>query len=383
MPRFGEDEVKANIADGSISALTIDTNVFDKYGCNLEYVVFRKLDQFAASAVRVVFSEIVVREVVRHIADEAAESQRSLKKALSAHGKRWKFDPAAVAPGANYRMDDDAAMVANQQFEDFRGAVSGVVIPALGVNDRTQEVLDRYFAVVTPFENKDAKKNEFPDAFALMSLEAHARRENILVLCVSAGKGWADFCAQSDRLVCIGDLNQALSFFNTSGRLVAEASINLLRAGQTEEITSAIEGALQSRLDDVDFHADGWSSVDFETEPLSACLQSVNWEGAASPVVIAADADIVTFTTRVTALVSFEASFRFEVRDGIDRDYVSLGSEEVSKEASVEFELVITVPRGPEEGLEPIEVEVARRHIQIDFGTVEPFQSENPYDERY
>lgn len=383
MPKLSDDEVKAKIADGSISALTIDTNVFDKYGCNLDFAIFRRLDQFAGSAVAVLFSEIIVREVMRHIAEEAAETQRALKKALLAHGKRWKIDPAEVAPVASYRAEDDSAVVADEQFEIFRGAVNGVVVPALGMNDRTHEILDRYFSVITPFENKDAKKNEFPDAFALMSLEAHAQREGMSILCVSADKGWADFCAESERLVCIADLNQALSFFNESGRLVAEAAINLLRAGQTEEMTSAIESAIEYRLDDVDFNADGWSSVEFETEPLSATLQSVDWEAAGAPVVIAADDDVVTFTTLVAARVSFEASFRFEVRDSIDRDYVSLGSEDVSKDVTVDFELAITVPRDPDEGMDSIEVEVARRHIQVDFGTVEPFQSENPHHERY
>lgn len=383
MPKLSDDEVKAKIADGSISAITVDTNVFDKYGCNLDFAIFRRLDQFASSAIDVLFSEIVVREVTRHIAAEAAETQRALKKALLAHGKRWKIDPAAVAPLASYRADDDAALVADEQFEGFNGAVNGAVVPALGKNDRTGEILDRYFTVLTPFENKDAKKNEFPDAFALMSLEAHAQREGTSILCVSADKGWADFCAKSEYLVCIADLNKALSFFNESGRLVAEAAINLLRVGQTEEIISAVESALEHRLDDIDFNADGWSSVEFETEPLSATLQSVTWETAGSPVVIAADDDVVTFTTLVEALVDFEASFRFEVRDSIDRDYVSLGSEDVSKQVTVEFELAITVPRDPDEGMESIEVEVARRHIQVDFGTVEPFQSENPYHERY
>ena len=383
MPKLSDDDVKAKIADGSISALTIDTNVFDKYGCNLDFAIFRRLDQFTGSAVAVLFSEIIVREVTRHIAKEAAETQRALKKALSAHGKRWKIDSAEVAPIASYRAEDDSGAAADEQFESFRDAVNGEVVPALGVNDRTGEILDRYFSVLTPFENKDAKKSEFPDAFALMSLEAYAQREGMSILCVSGDKGWANFCAGSERLVCIADLNQALSFFNESGRLVAEAAVNLLRAGQTEEITAEIESAIEYRLDDVDFYADGWSSVEFETEPLSATLQSIDWEAAGAPVVIAVDSDVVTFTTLVAARVSFEASFRFEVRDSPDRDYVSLGSEDVSKETSVDFELAITVPKDPDEGMESIEVDVARRHIQVDFGTVEPFQNENPHHERY
>lgn len=383
MPKLTPAEIEARVADGSIKAITIDTSIFDRYGCNLDFAVFRKLDQFAGGAVRILISEIVAEEINKHISEEAAETQRALKKALSSHGKRWKIAASMIAPAAEYRISDDPALAALEQIDDFIAAIGAEVVPALGINDRTPEILQRYFAVEPPFEHKEAKKNEFPDAFALLSLEAHARREGGLILCVTADKGWARFCETSAHLVHEAELDRALSHFNITGRVVAERAAALLRAGATEPLVHAIESALESRFDFVDFEAEGWSSVSFESEPLGAALQSVDWESASPPVVIAADKDQVTFTVQLSASVSFEASFHFEVRDGIDRDYISLGSETFENDATVEFEIVVTVPRELEERLDEIEAEVARRRIEIDFGSVEPFQNEDPTHEKY
>ena len=95
---MNEDEITAKIADGTIFAISVDTAVFDRYGCNLDFAVLKKLDQFATGPIRVLLSEIVVNEVKSHIARNAEDSQRKLKKAIKDQGKRWKqtLDLAAL-----------------------------------------------------------------------------------------------------------------------------------------------------------------------------------------------------------------------------------------------------------------------------------------------
>lgn len=88
MPILTEEEIKAKIADGSIFAISVDTSVFDRYGCNLDFAVLKKLGQFATGSTRVLLSEIVVNEVKGHVARDAEDSQRKLKKAIKEQGKR-------------------------------------------------------------------------------------------------------------------------------------------------------------------------------------------------------------------------------------------------------------------------------------------------------
>ena len=98
-------------------------------------------------------------------------------------------------------------------------------MPASGENDVSVEVLRRYYATEPPFGFSENKKYEFPDAFALLSLEDIARQENRLLLCVSPDKGWQSFAEQSDFLVCVPKLELALSYFNESGRNVANRTV--------------------------------------------------------------------------------------------------------------------------------------------------------------
>jgi PIN domain len=232
MPDLSEAEIKAKIGDGTIFALSIDTAVFDKYGCHLDFAVLNKLDQFKRSVTALLFSEVVVNEIKNHIVRAAEDTQRELKKAIRQQGKRWKTEidigrlPPALALLA------DPANAAEAQLNDYLAAVGGEVVPASGSVDISGELLRRYFASESPFENNDKKKYEFPDAIALLSLEALAKEKKKLLLCVSPDKGWKNFAARSPYLVCIADLEAALSFFNDSGRGVTDQVMEMWRNGK-------------------------------------------------------------------------------------------------------------------------------------------------------
>jgi hypothetical protein len=161
MPDLSEAEIKAKIGDGTIFALSIDTAVFDKYGCHLDSAVLNKLDQFKRSVTALLFSEVVVNEINNHIVRAAEDTQRELKKAIRQQGKRWKTEidigrlPPALALLA------DPANAAEAQLNDYLAAVGGEVVPASGSVDVLGELLRRYFASESPFENNDKKSTNF------------------------------------------------------------------------------------------------------------------------------------------------------------------------------------------------------------------------------
>jgi hypothetical protein len=252
MPDLSEAEIRAKIADGTIFGLSIDTAVFDKYGCNLDFTVLNKLDQFKGSSTAVFFSEIVVNEIKTHIAREALGTQRELKKAIRNQGKRWKTGIETDALPDALALLADPIQTAEAQLKDYIAAVGGEVIPASDSIDITRECLRRYFTGDPPFANNDQKKHEFPDGFALLSLETVARQEQKLLLCVSPDRGWKDFATQSSHLVCITDLEEALSFFNDSGRNVADQVMELWKRDKAPELDTEVERAFEYRLGDHD-----------------------------------------------------------------------------------------------------------------------------------
>lgn len=112
------DEGKARIADGSVAAISVDTAVFDRYGCNLDHAVLARLDQFKKGGVNLILSEVVVKEVTSHIALAASETKRKLASALKRHDRRWVLGKDLDALRKELQVDIDPAVAAAKQVAD-------------------------------------------------------------------------------------------------------------------------------------------------------------------------------------------------------------------------------------------------------------------------
>lgn len=176
MPQLFDDDIKSLIANGDVFAISIGTAVFDGKQKTFHNAVLQRLDQFHQRDVRVVFVDIIAQEMKAHLRDDAIETQRALKKALRAHNKRWRRD-APNGEVADLLIDADATAFAQAEFGAFRQHVNGDEIAAGDTPDAVMKVFDRYFAEAPPFGAADKRKSEFPDAFALLRLEALAAED--------------------------------------------------------------------------------------------------------------------------------------------------------------------------------------------------------------
>jgi hypothetical protein len=196
-------------------------------------------------------------------------------------------------------------------------------------------------------------------------------------------KRWQDFASQSEHLVCAKDLEDALSYFNDAYQTLAGEIVAAWRKRKEGDFLEEIEGAFKHRLGFLDFDVTAHAVTEFEAEPIEAVLQYVDPDKIGSPTVIAADADTVTFTVSVEALVSFSAQFNFLVIDHVDKDEVPLNSEQATVEQVMTFDLTITADRMLDDKPVFHEVEVAHRRFDVDFDYVEVFPHENPEHEKY
>ena len=383
MPERSIEEIKALVVAGDIFGITIDTAVFDKYGCNLRFPMLGKLDQFKSAKEHVLISEIVRYEIIAHIAQAAAETQSKLKAAVNQHRKRWHIEAdAADLPGI-FKIGTEPKELAAQQVNDYLERISAQVVPASGDIDVSPEVLSRYFETRPPFESKKDKKAEFPDAFALLSLEKVIFGERGYLLCVSPDGGWQSFSAESEKLICVPDLETVLSIFNESGRACADRVMALWRTGLAAALNEEVEHAFEYRLADNDFLIDVYSYCEVDPEPVSAVMQSFQLDAATDPIVISSEDDEVTFVITLPALVDYEAGISFYARDSVDKDLVHLTNETHSMEQSDDFEVAITVSKNFDAEPEVLNVDIAKRRLEVAFGDVEPFADENPYHEKY
>jgi hypothetical protein len=167
-------------------ALTLDTNIFIAAdGIHLEGGVLGQLRQFQQGNVSFILSDIVVREITRRLVAQAEKARELLANAVKNAAKHHlladnKIDDLKVLHASTLAPND----AVGARLSAFLEATGCYVEPSS--NADMQEVLKRYFASEPPFEEGDRKKYEFPDAIALLSLEAAAKRDEEKILAVSA-----------------------------------------------------------------------------------------------------------------------------------------------------------------------------------------------------
>lgn len=159
-------------------AITLDTNIFTDGGYRLESGLSGQLSQFKTGSARFVLSEIVYRELRRHLIKGSQERRDKLISTMNSarfHG----FLP----PEQSQRLVDicntasSAEDVVEKRLQAFASANAMEIIPASGAS--SEDVLRLYFSPSPPFEPSGAKKEEFPDAIALLSLEAWAKDHDL------------------------------------------------------------------------------------------------------------------------------------------------------------------------------------------------------------
>ncbi|MEZ2410407.1 PIN domain-containing protein [Bosea sp. RCC_152_1] len=383
MPKFENADVRARIADGSVTAVSIDTAIFDRYGCNLEHAVLARLDQFKKGGVNLVFSEVVVKEVRAHIAVAAGETKRELTAALKRHDRRWRLAKDLDALKKELQLDIDPTAAAVEQLDQYLAAVGAEVIPGEGDGTLAAEVLRRYFEIVTPFEAREAKKHEFPDAFALLGLEQAARARNKLIVCVSPDKGWAEFAEKSQYLVVVPELDVLMSWFNDPGCHFAEKVVAVWKKDAPKSIAEEVARGFEYYLDGIGFDINADAPLNYEVEPLNAVLQHIYSDKIGAPSVIAEDENEMTMTVKVVAKIGFEAAFSFYAHDAVDGDSVALGSRVPYTEDDLTFDVTLVVAREMDgDEIEVLDTTVTSTRVVANFGYVDPFPDENPTHEK-
>lgn len=243
------ERLREMLISGAITAITFDTQVFDRNSRTFRKGVLAQLGQLKNSSIQLIITELVRDEAEKHM----LEMHRSKRK----------------------RVDDAFALVAQHLSEDLvddirkelEARASPEQITFREINDfflttnaelafyeetSIRKLFEIYFDSKPPFHKSNDKKREFPDAVALLSLEAHAENTGILV--VSSDKDWITFCNESasKNLHCIPDLTTALTLINSVEvdvkSISNRRSLKFQEFNNTGELESAIRGILTKVL---------------------------------------------------------------------------------------------------------------------------------------
>jgi predicted nucleic acid-binding protein len=191
----------------------VDTNVFIQYNFNFsEQSSLGILGDYAEDGVlHLVLTDITEREVRRNLRQRVDDSRQAVNAFRDDAGVLKNLhDPRfgmLVGPKPNY---DEINQQLLAQWTTYLQRTAVTVVPVDG--SRTTEVFERYFGGLPPFGGK-GKKDEFPDAFALLTLEEWLLKENGprgRMYVISADGPVREYCANHAQFVPVEKLKDLL-----------------------------------------------------------------------------------------------------------------------------------------------------------------------------
>lgn len=154
--------------------VTIDTNVFDATKYNLgDNSNLRLLVKYVQEKkINLVLSDIVIREVKKHIKDQI-ENICAIEKKLRKEVLKKSSEHFINYIGLSRVLEntDDRQLFIDKGIELFDKFLSDTNAEILNTDlIKVEKIIDDYFELRPPFENKAEKKNEFPDAFIVSQI---------------------------------------------------------------------------------------------------------------------------------------------------------------------------------------------------------------------
>jgi hypothetical protein len=377
MTGLSPEELRNRVAEGQIRAISIDTNVFTRSGYRLDAGLLKHIRQFADAGITFVLSDVVERELRRHKLYGLSEITQNLERSVEKAKKVGLIDSVAAAAARASCAAPES--IVDSELEKFKRDTSTVIAPSNEMVD-VGRLLDTYFGVLPPFEEKSDKKHEFPDAIALLSLEKWAEQNRVQMLVVSEDKGWLLFANRSPSLHAVKKLADAFDAFSepVKNSQVISAIENSLISVDREAIAAALADQAADLISYLD--ADSYFHVELELHGVS--LSEVDFEGidreAFRQVELSTEENgLSELSLQITVPVKLDidASASFSVYDSIDRDYTTLANDDLSfvRELEVEVLLSYSVERKADRfKIELRETELLSRPEVIHLGELEP-----------
>lgn len=372
-------------------AITLDTNLFAHNGYDLEGGMLRQLEQFREGSAMLVLSEIVVREVHKYLKLEAKGARDKLGQVIKEARETGLLAGADLeALDRSFRAALPPEEAARNRLNRFAEATNLAVVAGHDVDGK--ELIRRYFAPAPPFEGSGKKKNEFPDAIALITLEAWAKKHGRHILAISKDQGWVAYARGSDFIDVDDDLGVALQKFQKDAEQAKAHIAIILKAidsAGAPDLRDEIIAQLAQATEELTVYAEASASTEWEVDN-GVALQFANVEF----IRLADDYDFsvvqvgkssITAKVKLEIQAAAEAEISFSVYDSIDKDQVPIGTT-IAK-TRVDFEaFALVVFEGDFEDIDSVScksIEIVETNAVANFGHIEPDWSGDYDDDQW
>ena len=366
------DEIQIEL---EYDAIVLDTSIFDGNGLKLESGMLGKLKQFKDGPIDFIMPDIVKNEIQSHLEKKIKVSRNTLEKSINDASDHLFFDGSALNDARQLLVSsDEIENLAKSRLENFIRS-SGAWV--LNSNDFVSvgELVKKYFQNEAPFSETGKKKNEFPDAIALMALQKWAEDNGKKILAIAKDGDWESFCETSEYIDYQGNLADGLAIFNEANApyaLLNNLSEALL-SDEADDFLSRVENLLDNELDDLTPDQDAESQFYFEPEGSTTSLSSFTLDPDFK--IIDVEGERIVLEAQAFITLNAEGEFSLSVHDSIDGDYVSLGGVTAQVEVEFETELLITISGQLDDDINDLEVEqveVVDTPTCINYGSLEP-----------
>jgi PIN domain len=383
------DQLKNIVRAGQFRAITLDTSIFDAQGLRLESGLIKQLEQFRDSSTKLILSEVVREEFLSHLIEKARDAQKEVEKSLKQAKEHWRVEDQKIEVIKKTIFGEQKAQeIASERFSQFVEATSLEIVEA---QDYVMigDLIQKYFQAKPPFSETGKKKNEFPDAIALMSLETWANKNQTKIIVVTSDNDWKNFCKGSERLLAIDDFAGALGLFQLQDaddicRYLSER----YQKGELEDVKESISNALEYRISDLDICPEANSAYVYEHESTEITFNGFEFKLLEPPNLIFRpvkfDDESLVVESKLNVDVNVECSFSFSVYDSIDGDDVPMGTSSTSIQTNLDVDILVSFigdldKVGAEVEVEDVEIEITIP--DVDFGMIEPdWMDEEDYD---
>ena len=321
------DELKRLVRAGQFEAITLDTSVFDAQGLKLESGLLKQLEQFKDSSTELIISEVVKEELLSHLTKKTKEIKKNIENSLRQAENCWNVEDSKIKQIEQCIFDGyEAEEFVSERFSQFTENTSLEVIESQDYL-LVKELMQKYFRSEPPFVETGKKKNEFPDAIALMSLESWANKNRTKIIAVTHDNDWKSFCENSEYLYCTDDLAGALGLFQLKDADdICEYLSDKYKKRTLANLEIAISNALDYQIGYINIHPEANSSFIYEGEIEKIRVDGFKFKSVDDTNTIFRpvnfDGDSLTVESKLIVNVKIECNFSFSVYDSIDKDYV-------------------------------------------------------------
>lgn len=365
-------------------AITIDTNIFSKNGYNLESGLLGQLTQFKEGSVTFILSEIVLRELKRHLIRDGKKMRSEFDRLIKDAQKSLLLSEGLLETFKDkIAVENDPEKSVESRLSSFLENTGAIIIEAKRAS--MEDVVNSYFDALAPFEDTGKKKNEFPDAIALLSIKNWAEQNNNKVLVVSDDKGWLDFARGKKWLSVESDLTKALSLIQKHTELASIASkfVEKLYLGEDVENLGRIEEDIRYSVASLNIYAEANSWLRCEAEFTDLELTSFSFKGDQEFTILRVGSDLIVIEVPILIEAHATAIFSFYAWDSIDKEEIPMGNAPAVED--VVFDAAILITLSLDTTLIPYDVDVTEIELikfidTVDFGEVEPDFSDDDYE---